>query len=57
MASGYCLFNSDTELGLNYTTEPYLYEPMKKNSEKVDKSSSGSASDDNDQSSENDRDN
>ena len=57
MASGYCSSNSDTELGLNYTTEPYLYESLKKNSEEVDKSSSDSVSDDNSQSSENDRDN
>ena len=55
MASGFC--SSNSELGLNYTTEPYLYEPMKENSEKVVKSSSDSASDDTGQSSENDRDN
>ena len=45
MASGYCSSSSDTELVLDYSAEPYLFEPLKAQFENVDTDSSTSDSD------------
>ena len=45
MASGYCSSSSDTDLVLDYSAEPYLFEPLKAQFESAHNNSSTSDSD------------